>query len=457
LSILEKEIWVVFSARTIKHFKNLGYSFPTQKDNFGRVTIPRGTKIKVKVEDLPEGSDARLTKICDNPHCDVEGGRHIPNLQYKKIIKSRKTNNGLDLCKKCSFINYGERIKQSVKYENSLEYYGLQNYKQYLLEEFSKNNTKHPSEISYGTHDEYLWNCPKCGTEYLMSLSSRTSNKSNCPFCKGLRVNHTNSLWTTHYQIAKLLVNSEVGYQVTAGSNKRADFRCPNCKYIIKDKKICSITNGGISCPQCSDGISYPEKFIASILDQLNEKYQKGKIFDWSKNIEHSINNLNGNKIYDFYIPSKNYIVETHGMQHYNASTQFKKRSLIEEQENDKLKEELAVSNGIDKYIIIDCRLSELEYIKNSTINSELNSVFDLSYIDWLKCHEFACNSLVKIACGLWNSGNNIVQIAKIMKMARRTILNYLKKGSQAGWCSYDPKEESIKSWNQLRLRKVVN
>ena len=35
-----------------------------------------------------------------------------------------------------------------------------------------------------------------------------------------------------------------------------------------------------MTCRKCSDGISYPEKFLYSILEQLNIDFETQKIFD---------------------------------------------------------------------------------------------------------------------------------------------------------------------------------
>jgi transposase len=125
-------------------------------------------------------------------------------------------------------------------------------------------------------------------------------------------------------------------------------------------------------------------------------------------------------------------------------------RHYAEEQENDKLKKELALNNGIkeENYIVIDCRKSELGWIKDNILNSELNNVFDLSNIDWLKCEEFALKNRVKEACNLKKEKYNLTakEIGKIMKLDRKTIIRYLKKGTKLGWCDYDPKAEIRKS-----------
>lgn len=94
-----------------------------------------------------------------------------------------------------------------------------------------------------------------------------------------------------------------------------------------------------------------------------------------------------------------------------------------------------------------------MEYIKNNVLNSKLVEMFDLSSIDWLKCHEFACSSLVKITCDLWNSGiKNTTKIGEILKLSSTTISKYLSKANILNWCDYDPKKSFTK--NAMKAQK---
>lgn len=443
MSILEKEVWVNASSKMIDYYEKLGYEISRKINKWGKLTVPKGSKILIKVEDLPDGSNIKLTKVCD------ECGISTQNQKYNSILKSRKNGDGKDRCCKC------------ILNERSLEHYAIESNLLYLLEEYSDKNVKPPSSVYKGSGDYVWWDCPKCKNTYDMKLCDRTgASKNNCPYCSGYRVNQTNCLWTTHPGIAKFLSNEDVGYSVTHGCNKEYEFTCIDCNH-KKHLRICTAVRYGFSCPRCSDGISYPEKFMMYILTQLDINYENQKTFEWSKNIKHDNKKLNGNKKYDFYIPTKNLIIETHGKQHYEESSQFEK-TLEEEQENDRLKEDLARQNGIkDKYYIaIDCRNSNLKFIKDSIVNSEINNLFDLSQIDWLKCHEFACNSLVKEVANLWNKGiKSSYKIADILKLDRSTISkNYLKQAVELGWCDYNPKEQMKQSQynNSKKIRKKV-
>ena len=92
----------------------------------------------------------------------------------------------------------------------------------------------------------------------------------------------------------------------------------------------------------CGKKNKYPERLMKSVLDnfdinlitQLNKKH-----FSWCEN-----------KRYDFYfkLNEEEYIIETHGGQHYKKGfSNYGGRTLKEEQQNDKDKYELVINNGI--------------------------------------------------------------------------------------------------------------
>jgi predicted Zn-ribbon and HTH transcriptional regulator len=441
--ILEKEVWVGLGGNNKKYFENLGYELPRVKNKKGKLVIPNGTEILVQVIDLPEHSGVNVTKICDD--C----GKYIPNQPYYAILSGRDKIDTKDRCVECSQKYKGIIAKENIIYENSLDYFAIKNNKEYLLNEFSIKNSKSPIEISRGTKDEYIWNCPNCKSEYVTSVYSRTGMNTGCSYCSGKEVNETNSLWTTHPEIAKFLDDPERGNHISAGSNKKELFRCNQCGNAGL-KVVANVVKLGYSCPKCGDGISYPEKFMTSILDQVNIYYEKQKTFKWSNK-----------KIYDFYIPSLNCIIEVHGEQHYESKfDQIGGRSIKEEQENDSYKEKIALNNNISNYIVIDCRKSDLNFIKNNIIESEFSRLCKLDNINWEKCDIFATNSLVKVVSDLWNGGiKSTAEIAKKVNLDKGTVYRYLMKGKKINWCNYNPKEVKINKATKMgerNKRKII-
>ena len=155
--------------------------------------------------------------------------------------------------------------------------------------------------------------------------------------------------------LVKYLVNKEdTKYSLKSG--KKIKVVCPKCgmEYTIK---VCHFVEIGCKCPKCSDGISYPNKYMYCVVEQLVDKFSTEKKFEWS----------NGKK-YDFYIKELNCIIEAHGRQHYEDCSWSTAK---EQQKNDKYKYELAKINGIENYIVIDCRISTHDFIKNSILNNK--------------------------------------------------------------------------------------
>ena len=192
---------------------------------------------------------------------------------------------------------------------------------------------------------------------------------------------------------------------------------------------------------------------MCNLLDELliNNKQSESFITQFSKTNAKWCDKYR----YDFYFKKDNeeYIIETHGMQHYKESG-FN-RSLEEEQINDKNKKELALNNGIKprNYIVIDCRYSGLEYIKNSIINSRLSELFNLNEIDWIKIGQNSEKNLVKEVCNYWrihndinNEGLTTGDLGKVFNHDCSIIRGWLKKGRELNWCNYKTKRRIKKN-----------
>ena len=110
--------------------------------------------------------------------------------------------------------------------------------------------------------------------------------------------------------------------------------------------------------------------------------------------------------------------------------------SLKEVQENDVIKQNLAIANGIEeeRYIVLDCYRSDMQYIKKSIMSSNLPVLLNFTEydIDWSQCDEFATSSRVCEACCYWNQCiNNYKEIADMMHMHKGTIQRYIRKGRE--------------------------
>ena len=70
MSIKETEVEVVLHGKNIKHFENKDYIIQRYFHKRSKKwRVKRGTKIWVKVSDLPSNSNTPVTAICENPNC----------------------------------------------------------------------------------------------------------------------------------------------------------------------------------------------------------------------------------------------------------------------------------------------------------------------------------------------------------------------------------------------------
>lgn len=273
----------------------------------------------------------------------------------------------------------------------------------------------------------YSYECLECGH---VSSKEQRGIKLSCPSCINQVVTiGFNDMWTTNPKLASCLLNKEDGYKYVVGSNIELDWVCPDCSNIIYSKSPAYMTNYNFPCNHCSKSKSYPNKFFYYLLKSLKLEFVDEMIFEWS--------NL---KRYDFYIPSMNLIIEAHGSNHYRDTFSYLGgKTSEEERQNDKYKEKLAFDNGITKYEQIDCRNSNMNWIKNSILNSKLSKHIDFTHVNWVQIHKLASRNYVKEICELWNGGlYDLYEIAKRVDLKYGTVNKHLHNLHDAGLVVYD-------------------
>lgn len=242
---------------------------------------------------------------------------------------------------------------------------------------------------------DYSTTCIKCGFysqldyynhEKLIKgrLTPEREMNGKCKFCETgyATIPEKNSAFALHDEfLFSVIDESEIERLkiISPTGCAKVKVNCPKCgrtkNKMIKDL----IREQSIGCV-CGKGTSYSEKVFFELLNQLNVEFER----------EYNSNNFvpKTNKRYDFYLPHYSLIIEAHGEQHY---TEIKKWGRLEDtQKNDVYKRKLAIKNGIEYYLEIDCRKSNIDYIRESIINSKLDNLFDLTKVDWEKCHKFA-------------------------------------------------------------------
>ena len=263
-----------------------------------------------------------------------------------------------------------------------------------------------------------------------------------------------NDIATKSPDLVELLLNREDAYKYPITSKEKLKWVCPDCGEIIEACPS-DVYYHRLVCPKCSDGLSYPNKFIYNVLKQTNTKFDFIKREyrpDWCK-----FTLSNGKEkygIYDVYlgVGGIEYIIEMDGAFHnksYTNSTQ----TVEEAKEIDAIKDKLANEQNIN-VIRIDCAYcneDRFQYIKENICNSKLADIVDLSKVDFEECNKQSLNSLVIQAGKLWNDGYTIGKILDELAISETTVRSYLGMCNDMGLTNYT-KEESM---NRSRCRKV--
>lgn len=277
--------------------------------------------------------------------------------------------------------------------------------------------------------------CLLCGYEHTYKRASNLlrTHSCKCLNCQGItQDNSDDSYFSVAYpEFADWLLNKYEGYYRKKKSEIKTTWVCPYCGNIVENVPFAKIAERKhVPCRRCSDGISYPNKVMYNLLTQLHVDFKSEYSPKWI-----------APKRYDFYIPSKEIIIEMDGaIGHGNKSfTGERDNNLLE---IDKYKDSKAKEHNIE-VIRIDAKESDIDYISKNIITSKMASFFDLSNIDWNLIEKESFSSLQMKAIKLWEESHSIPHIINELKLARITILKYLNKGAKNGMCSYDAKEQN--------------
>lgn len=296
------------------------------------------------------------------------------------------------------------------------------------------------------------YKCTVCGYEGTMRRD-HYNNGIGCSVCSGkIVLKGYNDIATTSPEIAKYIHPKEDAYRYTKFSSKKLTFKCDICGY-ERVLPISSVTrHGKFVCPVCDGcGISYPNRFMTSILFHFGIKFETEKTFEWS----------NG-KRYDFYIQKYNMIIEMNGQQHYVNKRTFGTTSLAEIQSNDAYKVDIAKKNGITSYISVPLFDTTPEaIIKSITDNMVLEKIgIECSDEDWKAIVTMSSRKLPKECLELWESGiRSTEQIANKLHITPASVSSYLKQYALRGICDYDAKVQrhiGRKFAQEARKRKII-
>lgn len=220
----------------------------------------------------------------------------------------------------------------------------------------------------------YKYHCNIDNNEDWIIESSLLSKKTGCNVCSGNKIlKGVNDINTVSPWMLEYMVDELDAFKYGCCSSIFVKARCPKCGF-IKKVWLPNLYQHGFSCNKCGDNIKYPNRFMLHLLELLNIEFET----------EYSPLWLNG-KRFDFYVPSKNLIIEMDGGWHdkdNNMSGQSSEKS----KHIDNYKDNKALSHGL-KIVRIDCDYLNMDtrfkFIKDKVMSSELVYYFNLDEFDW--------------------------------------------------------------------------
>lgn len=369
-------------------------------------------------------------------------------------------------------------------------------------------------KVTKGMGIKVWWICTKCESKFFMSINARTNKKSNCPYCAGVRVNNTNSLYTKDKEMSsqwnikknkglspyevlyggtyKYWWMCELGHEWEASiDNRKKGQGCPYCAK-HNAKMLVGFNDMWTTDPELASYLLNPEhgyKYMRRSNVKLNWKcgickavvrnvspgevgskgvpcvrcsrsISLGEKFLYAllnrKNISFKREKSfewSENKRYDFYLHDYNAIIEVHGDQHYNKGSGTWGR-LKDIQSNDEYKHKIAIDNGIENYIVINASRSDFIYLRDSILESSLKLLLNISIedIDSIKYKEV--DMIYTNLWHMWENGKSVADIAIELDLDKSTVRKYLKLGNELGFCEYVVEKENKKSIIRGKLKR---
>jgi hypothetical protein len=226
--------------------------------------------------------------------------------KHKDRLNNMTVPKGSKIFVKCKDLKAGSRVKIDVKCDHCSREYPIEwnSYSRYVKEDGN-------------------YYCNKCNSILYGNENMRLA-----------KLNKYGSLSKTDPEFIKYFVNKEEANNYSRSSKYKPLLHCPICGTERNDISIDVLTRFGFSCYQCSDGISYPNKFGFSLFKQLDINFISEYSPIWTK-----IDNKKS-KRYDLYFELNNnkYIVEMDGLWHsvdnkMSGMTYLKSKSIDDEKD----------------------------------------------------------------------------------------------------------------------------
>lgn len=284
----------------------------------------------------------------------------------------------------------------------------------------------------------------KNGEEYDHWISeSRISNGDGCPCCNnGIVVQPGINDIATLNEYTTSVIGEEMAKRYSPYSGVIIHNPvCPSCHQTLKkDIAISSISvNNSIGCT-CGKGISVINKMIHWIFwkkagDSNPEKTKP----EW---IVPNCTIKNGHPEryrYDNY--SEKYKVVCEGMSTlgHEGGRAYPGSSLEESIERDRIKK-ISVP---DDWTYIDVWITDTTYklknVKKSFLESGLFEALNIKMKneDWINMMKYAFKNIPEEVCKYFNEYMTVKEVSEKFCLSETIIRNYLKRGTEIGWCNY--------------------
>lgn len=293
--------------------------------------------------------------------------------------------------------------------------------------------------------------CKKCNNEFSMRGDSFWKRHYTCPICEEeknkktkLPDNTKNLVSEVRPDLIKFFEDKDLPYKRGMNSKEKTWFKCPECgeREYTSIRTFCKRAH---PCKNCDNkAISMPNKILRALFQQIKNNFSYTKL-EWNPKWA-------GLYRYDGYFETfkgEKIAIEMHGAQHYKEVQNWS----VDNFKRDKEKTLLAEKNKI-KLIVIDCRQSLFEFIKDNILKSELNNYIDFDKIDWIKIMEASSKSVMKEIADYFNSGMTTGQIRKETGFDYHTIRTALQNATEMGWCNYNAQREKEK---KMKLVEIID
>lgn len=247
--LLTKELEVLLHPRNMKYYEGLGYNIPKIKgEKWGKIITPKGTKIKVKIEDLMKGSNLKIEYLCD--YCK-ENIISVPYYEYYSRIKKGETK---DCCKQCIGKKVSERTKtpigEVIKRFNDYNFEVLDGIEQY------NNDIEKDNKFLLKCLNGHFWETSLDNFRQVLE----------CPECTGHKKPTYEDIFNYYKQYDCELLTNKKEYKHT---KQMLNYRC-KCGSVYA--KRFDAFKKSPNCPNCSSKPLYDTEKVRDIFAEYNYK-----------------------------------------------------------------------------------------------------------------------------------------------------------------------------------------